>query len=191
MIRSLTASLALGALCSLGFAAPAMATDYEVDPAHSFIQFRIQHLGYSWLIGRFNNLNGSFTYDASNPSQSNIQVVIDTRSIDTNHTKRDKHLRSEDFLETDTYPKATFTSTAFEGDANGGKLTGDLTLHGVTRPITLEVSKISEGDDPWSGYRAGFEGTTLLTRSDYGMDYDLGPASQSMELELYIEGIRK
>ncbi|MGI9331655.1 MAG: YceI family protein [Gammaproteobacteria bacterium] len=191
MIRSLTASLALGALFTVGPATSALAADYEVDPAHSFIQFRIKHLGYSWLIGRFNNMNGSFNYDAGNPANSAIQVVIDTRSIDTNHAKRDKHLRSDDFLKTDVHGNATFKSTAFEGDANGGKLTGELSLLGVTKPVTLEISKIGEGDDPWGGYRAGFEGTTNLTRADFGDEYNLGPASEKMELELYVEGIRK
>lgn len=191
MIRSLTASLALGAVCALAPATAALATDYEVDPAHSFVQFRIKHLGYSWLIGRFNNMNGSFTYDAGNPASSAINVVIDANSIDTNHAKRDKHLRSEDFLDTAQHSNATFKSTGFEGDADGGTLSGELTVMGVTKPISFEIKKIGEGDDPWGGYRAGFEGTTMLTRADYGDEYELGPASKTMEVELYVEGIRK
>lgn len=190
-IRSLTASLALGAAFALAPATATQAADYEVDPAHSFVQFRVKHLGYSWLIGRFNNMNGSFTYDTGAPASSAINVVIDTKSIDTNHAKRDKHLRSEDFLDIAKSPTATFTSTAFDGDADGGKLTGDLTLMGVTKSISFEIKKIGEGDDPWGGYRAGFEGATMLARADYGDDYNLGPASEILEVQLYIEGIRK
>ncbi|MGI9335679.1 MAG: YceI family protein [Gammaproteobacteria bacterium] len=194
MPRNLIFSLTSSALVALLCAAPipaALAAEYEIDPAHSFVQFKTQHLGYSWLVGRFNDVKGSFSYDAGNPAASAIEVTIDTASVDSNHAKRDKHLRSEEFLDADEFPEATFKSTAFEGDADGGKLTGELTLHGVTLPITLEVSKIGEGDDPWGGYRAGFEGTARLTRADYAMDYDLGPGAAAVDLELYVEGIRK
>lgn len=187
---SLTASTLAAALCAAPFST-AVAAEYELDPAHSFIQFKTQHLGYSWLIGRFNDIKGTLSYDASDPSTSAIEVTIDTASIDSNHAKRDKHLRSEDFLNVEKFPLATFKSTAFEGDADGGKLTGELELHGTTVPITLEVTKIGEGDDPWGGYRAGFEGTARLTRADFGMDYELGPGAAAVDLDLYIEGIRK
>jgi polyisoprenoid-binding protein YceI len=177
-------------LCAAG--ATALAASYEVDPAHSFVEFRIKHLGYSWLYGRFNDISGEFTYDAASPEASEIAVEIDTASVDTNHAERDKHLRSDDFLDVETYPKASFKSTKFTPNGDGGgTLEGELTLHGVTKPITIELAKLGEGDDPWGGYRAGFVGTTNLTRKDFGMDYDLGPASETMELELGIEGIRK
>lgn len=187
---SLTASTLAAALCAVPLGA-AQATEYELDPSHSFVQFKTQHLGYSWLIGRFNDIKGTLTYDADDPSASAVEVTIDTASIDSNHAKRDKHLRGEDFLNAEKFPLATFKSTAFEGDADGGKLTGELALHGATVPVTIEVSKIGEGDDPWGGYRAGFEGTARITRADFGMDYDLGPSATAVDLELYIEGIRK
>jgi polyisoprenoid-binding protein YceI len=155
------------------------------------VEFRIQHLGFSWLYGRFNNVSGTFDYDPDNLRASNIAVEIDTTSVDTNHAERDKHLRGEDFLNVETYPKAFFKSTQYTGDASGGTLEGELTLHGVTKPITIEVQKIGEGPDPWGGYRAGFLGTTQLTRKDFGMEYDLGPPGETMELELGIEGIRQ
>jgi polyisoprenoid-binding protein YceI len=171
--------------------AVASAATYEVDPTHSFVQFRIKHLGFSWLYGRFNTLSGELSYDAEQPEASTIAVEIDTNSVDTNHAERDKHLRGEDFLDVSKYPSATFKSTKFTPEGEGGTLEGELTLHGVTKPITIEVTKIGEGTDPWGGYRAGFSGTTTLTRKDFGIDYDLGPAAESMELELGIEGIRK
>ena len=167
------------------------AATYEIDPAHSFVEFRIQHLGFSWLYGRFNDVTGTFEYDPDNPQVSEIDVEIDTTSVDTKHAERDKHLRGEDFLDVEKYPKASFKSTKYTGDASGGTLEGELTLHGVTKPITIEVQKIGEGPDPWGGYRAGFLGTTQLTRKDFGMDYDLGPPGETMELELGIEGVRQ
>lgn len=169
----------------------AVAADYEIDPAHSFVEFRIQHLGYSWLYGRFNDLSGDFSYDAEQPEASEINLEIDTASVDTNHAERDKHLRGEDFLDVEKYPKATFKTTQYNGDAEGGTLEGVLTLHGVEKPISIDIKKMGEGPDPWGGYRAGFIGTTTLARKDFGIDYDLGPASETMELELGIEGIRK
>jgi len=164
----------------------------DTDHAHAFILFRIQHLGYSWLTGRFNDFSGSFEYDENNPSAASVQVDIDTASVDTNHAERDKHLRGEDFLEVDKYPKARFESTAFKQNPDGtATLEGELTLHGVTRPVTIAVEQIGHGPDPWGGYRRGFEGTTRITLADYGIDYNLGPKSKEVKLILSVEGIRQ
>ena len=183
-------ALAWGIL--LGLPAAAQAADYKIDPAHSFIQFRISHLGIAWVIGRFNTLEGNFTYDpAAGPSAQKVSVTIDPSSVDTNHAERDKDLRSSNFLEVETYSEATFVSTGYSGDADGGTLTGDLTLHGVTKSISFPVKLIAEGNDPWGGYRAGFEGRYTLVRMDFGMAKDLGPKARSFELELSIEGIRQ
>lgn len=169
----------------------ALAAEYKVDPAHSFVQFRIQHLGYSWLYGRFNDVSGQFSYDPQAPQVSNIAVDIKTGSIDTKHAERDKHLRSKDFLNADKYPTATFKSTRYAGDANGGTLEGTLILNGVSKPVKIDVKKIGEGKDPWGGYRAGFTGTTQIALKDFNINYNLGPASETTELELGIEGIRQ
>ena len=167
------------------------AADYRIDPAHSFVQFKISHIGFSWMIGTFDRLSGSFTYDSSGDSAGQkVAVEIDTASIDTGHAERDKHLRSSDFLDVERFPTATFASTAYEGDPEGGTMKGDLTLMGVTRPIAISVAKVGEGPDPWGGYRAGFEGTVTINRSDFGAGRNLGPASESMEVSLFIEGVR-
>ena len=188
--RTLGAALAATVLA---FTAPAAeAADYSIDSAHSFVQFKISHVGVSWMIGTFETVSGSFTYDLeAGPEAQSITVEIDTASVDTNHAERDKHLRSSDFLSVDEFPTATFVSTGYESDAEGGVMTGDLTLHGVTKPIAIAVKRVGEGKDPWGGYRAGFEGTVTLARKDYGMGYNLGPAAESMELFLFIEGIRR
>jgi polyisoprenoid-binding protein YceI len=173
---------------------PAMAEDYVIDTkgAHAFIQFKINHLGYSWLYGRFNTFDGEFSYDEKNPAAAKVMVNIDPASIDSNHAERDKHLRSKDFLHVEKFPKAKFVSTSFKELGDGkAELVGDLTLHGVTKPVTIAVEHTGHGKDPWGGYRRGFSGTTKFALKDFGIDYDLGPASQVVELTLSVEGIRK
>jgi len=170
------------------------AADYVIDTkgAHAFIQFRIPHLGYSLLLGRFNDFSGKFSYDEENPDASSVEVRIKTASIDSNHAERDKHLRGEDFLDVDNYPLAEFVSTGYrENPDRTAVLSGNLTLHGVTRPVQIAVEPVGQGPDPWGGYRMGFTGTTRLKLADYGIDYDLGPASREVDLFFSIEGIRQ
>jgi polyisoprenoid-binding protein YceI len=186
----LTAILAL----STSYIAVVEAADYKIDikGAHASINFKIKHLGYSWLTGRFNDFDGSFSYDPAAPEKSKVNVEINIESIDSNHAERDKHLRSDDFLDVKKYPTAQFKSTHFKiNSENDGVVTGELTLHGVTKTISFPVQKIGEGKDPWGGYRSGFTGVTSLKLADYGMTRSLGPASAHVELELNIEGIKQ
>jgi len=171
--------------------APAQAAEYELDTRHSFVEFRIQHLGFSWLYGRFNDLGGSFSHDPESPENNAVDVQIDPASVDSKDAERDKHLRSEDFLDVEQYPEASFKSTGYSGTAEAGTLEGELTLHGVTKPVTIDVKKVGEGESPWGDYRAGFIGTTTIDRREFGIDYDLGPAVWEMELELSVEGIQQ
>ncbi|AYP23725.1 YceI family protein [Pantoea agglomerans] len=180
------ASLLLGSLT-------ASAADYKIDKEgqHAFIQFRIQHLGYSWLYGTFKDFDGRFTFDEKNPAADKVDVTINTSSIDTNHAERDKHLRSADFLNTSKNPQATFKSTAVEKEGDELKITGDLTLNGVTKPVTLEAKMLGEGKDPWGGYRAGFEAEGEIALKDFNITKDLGPASQKVQLMISVEGVRQ
>ena len=164
------------------------AADYAFDKkgSHQFVQFRVQHLGYSWLYGRFNNFDGNFSYDAATPEKAKLSVTIDTSSVDTNHAERDKHIRSDDFLNVDKFSEAKFISTSFDGKS----LKGNLTLMGVTKPVDIVVEKIGEGEDPWGGYRAGFEGRTTFKMADFGVKKSLGPKSADVEMILSVEGIR-
>ncbi|MEW8469395.1 MAG: YceI family protein [Candidatus Thiodiazotropha sp.] len=176
------------------FTAPLQAENYVIDTkgSHAFIQFRIKHLGYSWLLGRFNEFSGSFSYDEKNPQAAKITVDINPASVDSNHGERDKHLRDEDFLYVDKYPKASFVSTSFSEKVDGkADLIRDLTLRGVTKPVVIAVEHIGHGKDPWGGYRRGFFGTTEIALADFGIDFDLGPASKTVQLELSVEGIRQ
>jgi polyisoprenoid-binding protein YceI len=181
-------------LLTLGGINTVLAEDYVIDTekAHAFIQFKISHLGYSWLLGRFNDFSGNFSYDEKNPAASQVEVTIDVASIDSNHAERDKHLRGEDFLDVKRFPEARFVSTGFkETDDGKAVLTGNLTLHGVTKPITIDVSHVGHGADPWGGYRRGFQGKTSFALTDFGIDYNLGPAAKEVELYLSFEGIRQ
>ena len=171
-----------------------MADNYVIDKKgmHAAIQFKISHLGYSWLLGRFNDFDGKFSYDEKKPGESKVEVTINTKSVDSNHAERDKHLRGSDFLEVSKFPQAKFVSTGYKEGANGqAKMTGKFTLHGVTKDIVIDVTKIGAGKDPWGGYRRGFEGETRIALKDYGITKNLGPASAELDLLLNIEGIKQ
>ena len=192
LIASKFFSSVLVALCFI--ITPVMADDYVIDKKgmHASIQFKISHLGYSWLWGRFNDFDGSFSYDKNKPEASKIEVTINTNSVDSNHAERDKHLRGKDFLDVDKYPQAKFVSTYFAQNKNGtAVLKGNFTLHGVTRLIRIDVKHIGEGNDPWGGYRVGFEGKVRIALADYNITKNLGPASQELDLILSIEGVRQ
>lgn len=186
-------SIVLGASLALT-GVTAQAADYTIDTQgqHAFINFKISHLGFSWLYGRFNDFEGTFSWDADAPEASRISVNIDPASVDSDHAERDKHLRSGDFLDVDTYPEASFVSTGVEALDNGRlAVTGDLTLHGVTKEVVIDAAVVGEGDDPWGNYRAGFEGTTKIRLADFGINAQLGPKSEEVFLTLSVEGIRQ
>lgn len=191
--RSRTAAAAMTFAGLLAFATPGVADQerYELDPAHSFVTFSISHLGFSFIEGRFNELEGEFVYDPQAPENSRVTMTVETASIDTNHAERDRHLRGEDFLHVAEYPVAEFETTRFEANGEDGRLLGKLTLHGETRPIEVDVTFVGAGEDPWGGYRRGYVGTTTIKRSDFGMDYDLGPDADEMNLRFVLEGIRQ
>ena len=172
----------------------ANAADYIIDSkgAHASINFKIQHLGYSWLTGRFDKFGGTFNYDAENIAASKIEVNIDTASVNSNHAERDKHLKSDDFLAVSAFSNAKFVSNSVT-DKGDGKLAiaGTLTLHGVSKDIVIDAQKVGEGKDPWGGYRVGFSGTTNIGLTDFAIKMNLGPASNNVQLNLYIEGIKQ
>lgn len=191
MKKLMLSSLMAAALMSSSFV---NAANYVIDTkdAHASIQFKIKHLGYSWLTGRFNTFEGNFSYDSNQPNKSSIAVEIDTASVDSNHAERDKHLKGSDFLAVSKFDKATFKSTNITfSDATNGVVKGDLTLHGVTKNISFPVTKVGEGNDPWGDYRVGFTGQVSLKLADYGIEYNLGPTSTHVELTLDVEGVRQ
>ncbi|PIA72384.1 YceI family protein [Pseudomonas sediminis] len=191
MLKNALAALVLGSALIGG---QATAADYAIDKQgqHAFVNFKISHLGYSWLYGTFKDFDGKFSFDAANPEASKVSVTLKTASVDTNHAERDKHIRSADFLNASKHATATFESTSVKSTGEGtADVTGNLTLNGVTKPVVIAAKFIGEGKDPWGGYRAGFEGTTTLTLKDFDISMDLGPASQTVELIISVEGVRQ
>ena len=188
------ALLTLSLSTALITSTPLFAAEYAIDikGTHASVQFKISHLGYSWMWGRFNDFDGRFNYDEKNPSASSVTATVNTASIDSNHAERDKHLRSDDFLDVKTFPEAMFVSTSFT-EADDGKATmkGNLTLHGVTKSVTFEVTPVGAGPDPWGGFRRGFEGHTRIALKDFGITKNLGPASAELDLIIEVEGIKK
>lgn len=175
--------------------AQAQAADYTIDKEgqHAFIQFKISHLGFSYILGSFEDFSGNFSYNPEDLASSSVNVDVNVSSLNSNHAERDKHILNEDFLNASEYPTATFESTGFESTGENedeGTLTGDLTLHGVTNEITMDVTHIGGGEDPWGGYRDGFEGTTNLTLANYDIDMSkFPPVMRELELYVVFEGI--
>ncbi|MGL4396453.1 MAG: YceI family protein [Hyphomicrobium sp.] len=175
-------------------AAPVDAADYVIDTKgqHASINFRVKHLGYSWLTGRFDKFSGTFNFDDKAPDASKVKVEIDTASVNSNHAERDKHLRSDDFLNVAAHPKATFESTSVKLSGEGkATIIGKLTLNGVTKDVTIDAERIGGGADPWGGHREGFSGKTKIALSDFAIKKDLGPAAKDVELTLEVEGVRQ
>ncbi|WP_151671786.1 YceI family protein [Nitrincola schmidtii] len=189
-LKPLYGLMLAGALASTSV----IAADYVIDTqgAHASINFRIDHLGVSYVVGRFNEFEGRFHYDADNLDATTVEVDINVASVDSNHAERDRHIRSGDYLDVSRFADARFVSTAYTDQGDGkGVLEGDLTLYGQTLPISIDVEKVGEGQDPWGGYRAGFTGTTVLNLPDFGMNFNLGPRAEQVHLDLVIEGIRQ
>ena len=176
-------------LASTILLSPAMAANYKIDISgqHASITFRANHLGFSYIAGRFNKFDGSFSHDRDNPAASSVEVTIDASSIDTNHAERDKHLRSVDFLEVSKYPQMHFVSSGYSASADGDILKGNLTIRNVTRPLEIKLRQVGEGKDPWGGYRSGFRGQARFNAADFAMPEWVG----EIEIEVNIEGVRQ
>ncbi len=177
---------------ALAMPATALAADtYEIDPVHTRTVFKVSHLGISEFYGMFAETTGTWSIDEANPSKSTVSLTIKAASVNTFNDKRDEHLRSPDFFNAKQFPVITFKGKKFERDGDNWKVTGDLTLHGVTREITVPFRKIGEGKDPWGGYRSGYTAEFTIKRSDYGMDFMIGGVGDEVSLIVAVEGIRK
>jgi len=175
---------------------PVHADEFEVDNSHTSVIFGVSHLGYSITYGRFNEVKGRFTLDPAGPEASTFELMINASSIDTNDAKRDEHLRGPDFFNAAEFQAITFKSTKVAAKATeAGKMievTGDLTMHGVTKPVTLELQKLGEGPGPTGkDFRTGFNCQTKLKRSDFGMANMVGPIGDEIAVTISFEGVRK
>jgi len=169
---------------------------YMIDKVHSMANFKIRHL-FSKVSGTFSDLTGTIWLDRGNLDASRVDATINVYSVDTNHEKRDNHLRSKDFFHVDKYPIMRFVTTSVEVKGeNEGVMSGELTMHGVTRAVKLPFKILGFGPDPWGGYRSGFEATTIIKRSDFGINYGLDPkkggsaVGDEVEINILLEGIK-
>lgn len=177
---------------------PATTTgDYTIDPVHSRIGFSARHMMVSKVRGEFREYSGSGYFDAGDASKSHLELTIKVSSIDTHNSDRDAHLRSNDFLAMEENPEITFKSSDMQ--AAGGQLfrvTGDLTIRGVTKPVTLELEFLGATTDPWGKQRLGFEGGTTINRKDWGVNWNAAleaggvMVSDSINLEIEVEAIK-
>ena len=151
-----------------------MKNTYQIDPAHSSANFSIRHMMVTNVRGSFKKVTGTVVYDPENPSASTVNAEIDASSINTNEDQRDTHLRSADFLHVEQFPTITFRSTKVEKTGDDEfKIQGDLTIHGITKPVTLEVEgPAPEGKDPWGNTRTGATAKTKIKRSDFGLTWN-------------------
>ena len=174
------------------------ATTFEIDPVHSSVGFRVAHLVISKVSGKFAKYSGTVVYEKGSPKTWSAHATIDTTSVDTGNEQRDKHLRSADFLDVDKYPTIEFKSVRAENKGGKTKLIGDLTLHGVTKRIALDLTVNGTVKDPFGdGQRLGAVGTAVINRKDYGLTWNKAletggvMVGDEVELTLDIEGVAK
>jgi polyisoprenoid-binding protein YceI len=147
-------------------------TSWTIDPAHTAVEFAVKHMMITTVKGRFAAVQGTVEIDETDVTGSQVDVTIETASIDTREEKRDAHLRSADFFDVERFPQIRFVSREVEEGAKGLRLIGDLTIRGITREIVLDVEDSGRGTDPWGGERAAFTATGKLNRLDYGLKWN-------------------
>ena len=173
-------------------AVPVRAADnYAVDKVHSSITFKISHLGLAWIHGRFDDCSGDFTIDPGDPGKCSFTMTIPTKSVDTNNGKRDEHLRSGDFFNITQFPAITFKSTAVKPIKDGYQVTGDFTLHGVTKPVTFDLVGGRQRQFPPGMTRTGFSTELVIKRSEYGMDKMTEMLGDQVHVSVSFEGTKK
>ena len=171
---------------------------YQIDSSHSAAHFSVRHMMIANVRGEFTKVSGTIVYDPENPKNSSVEAVIDASSIATRDPQRDAHLRSADFLDAEKYPVLTFRSKSISGERGDWKVTGDLTIRGVTREITLEVEgPTPETRDPWGNLRIGATATGKINRKDFGLTWNTALETggvlvgDEVKLTLDVEGVRQ
>jgi polyisoprenoid-binding protein YceI len=181
-------------LLVVGTSAIHAADAYAIDPVTSSVLFRVKHFNVAYFHGTFNVVKpeSSLMWDEANPANSKVEIIVDSGSVDSRNEKRDAHLANPDFFDAKQFPVIKFTSTSVKStDATHFEVAGNFTMHGVTRPITITVTKTGEGKDPKGAHRIGFETVFMIKRSDYGMDKMLENIGDEVTITFSTEGIRK
>jgi polyisoprenoid-binding protein YceI len=185
-------SVGLATLALLGLAQSGAAQTFQIDPVHSYVNFRVKHMNAGYSYGRFNQFSGSFVIDEKNLARSSVQFEIDAASVDTNNQKRDDHLRSPDFFNVRQFPKITFKSTSVRKINNTtAEIKGNLTLRGVTKPITSTVVLTGRAKNQRGSTVAGFEITFALKRSDFGMSFMQNMLGDEVRVTVSVEGVQR
>ena len=183
--------IALSLLLSLNVHAEV--ESYKIDGAHSFANWSIRHVA-SKTSGTFNDIRGQLAIDRNDLANSKVDATISLLSVNSGHAKRDEHIQKEEYLDVGHFAEMRFVSTKVVATGkDAGTITGQLTLHGVTKEITFPFKVLGFGNDPWGGYRSGFEAKTSLRASDYGFTWPLkanAPVGDDIEITLLIEGVR-
>ena len=169
---------------------------WQIDPTHSLVEFSVRHMMVATVKGRFTQLRGTITDIADDPALSSVEVVVDAASISTGDANRDGHLRSADFFDVEQYPTITFTSRRIQGSRDEFTLTGDLTMHGVTREVTLDVTLNGVGTNPYGKTIAGFSAETKINRKDWGLNWNVGLeaggvlVSDQLKISIELEAVK-
>jgi polyisoprenoid-binding protein YceI len=192
MRKGILGLVCVGAVVVLAGAAPVRAADdFGVDAMHAGVNFKISHLGLSWVYGRFNDLSGSFTIDADDPAKCSFELKAKAESVDTGNNKRDDHLRSPDFFNVKQYPGVSFKSTSVKAIKDGYEVKGDLTLHGQSKEVTLNLTGGRTAEFPKGVKRTGYSGELTIKRSEYGMDKLTEAIGDEVHITLSFEGTKK
>jgi polyisoprenoid-binding protein YceI len=191
MKSSIRAAWVCGVVLGFAWATGASAESWKVDKSHTSVVFSVAHL-FTSVQGRFDDFEGSIEFDPSDPGAAVVRGKVDAASINTNNAKRDKHLRSGDFFDVAKYPEIRFESTGgVKMKGKQGELPGKLTIHGVTKPVVLDVKFLGRGKDPWGNERAGFTATLTIDRKDYGLNWnevlETGGVLVGEEVEIRID----
>jgi len=186
-----SAVLAALVLSVLGAARARAADDYAIDGMHSGVNFKISHLGLSWIYGRFDGFSGDFTIDPDDPGKSSFAMTIKAESIDTNNPKRDDHLRSPDFFNVKQFPVISFKTTSVKAVNGGYEVTGDFTMHGVTKSITFPLMGGQKAEFPKGMQRTGYSTELTLKRSEFGIDKFAEMLGDEVRIAISFEGTKK
>jgi polyisoprenoid-binding protein YceI len=167
------------------------ADTFKVDPVHSSVVLSVQHLGVTNFYGRFNDISGTVVFDKDNPSKSSVGLSVPVASLDTHNAKRDQSLKGPDYFDAKQFPTITFKSTKVEGSGDTLKVSGDFTMHGVTKPLTVDFKKGGEGKGLQGEMRSGGETRFTIKRSDFGMNFMQGAIGDEVTVILSLEGIKQ
>ncbi len=183
---------AIAAIVTGLWALPAMAQTYQVDPVHTSLVFRVKHMNTAYVYGMFRDVKGTVVVDEANPARSSINIEVDANSVFTANQQRDDHLRSPDFFNARQFPTITFRSTEVRRvNANTVQVRGNLTVRGVTRPVTANVQMTGKGKNSQGRDIIGFETTFTIRRSEFGIRYGLPGLGDEVRVTLSVEAVRQ